>query len=299
MITKDGVTGVDVNHDGKPDIGPHGEILKDAPIVQGPDGSLGIDVNGDGKPDIGISGQVLPDAPIVTHHGVTGIDVNGDCKPDIGMDGKPLPGAHTVTKDGVTGVDVNPDGKPDIAMDGTILKDAPLATSPDGIKGIDVNGDGKPDIALSGGQAVPQQGTSAIYSPQLPTASTTSNLQANTAVPSSAPGGYTSSGIGNPYTASTGSQNPSSVLTSAGPGSTLTSASTAVPPGSPTLASTPTPVLPEAARLNAGMPMMMGGGGFGAIGGPDTQHHQARLAEDEEVWESELPGGDSLGRPST
>jgi uncharacterized protein YukE len=142
LVTYAGVQGIDVNGDHRPDIGVDGEILPWAPIVEGPDGTIGIDVDEDGLPDIAISGQILPDAPIVTTaDGVRGIDVNGDGVPELGMDRRPLAGAATVTVDGVTGVDVNNDGRPDIGMDGSVLPHAPLVTGANGIVGVDVGVD--------------------------------------------------------------------------------------------------------------------------------------------------------------
>jgi DNA-binding protein YbaB len=109
MVEYKGLTGVDVDGDCKPDIGPDGEILKYAPIVQGPDGTIGIDINRDGIPEIGISGQVLPDAPIEEKDGLRGIDVNNDGRPDIGMDRKPLPHAPIEHWHGFKGVDARRD----------------------------------------------------------------------------------------------------------------------------------------------------------------------------------------------
>ena len=169
QVTYHGVTGLDVDGDCKPDIGPDGEVLKWARIAKGVDGTLGIDINGDCKPDIAISGQVLPDAKHITsYHGIRGLDINHDGKPDIAMDGKPTPWAPLTTYDGLKGVDVNGDCKPDIGMNGEILKWAPKATSLDGILGIDVDGDGKPDIALMDTQVDLKRGADAISSPRIP-----------------------------------------------------------------------------------------------------------------------------------
>jgi hypothetical protein len=204
-VTKDGVTGLDLNKDGKPDIGPNGEILKDAPIVQGPDGTIGVDVDGNGHPDIGISGQVLPDAHIVTADGVRGLDVKHDGVydgiPDIGMDGKPLAHVPHTSYHGVTGLDVDGDGKPDITLDGKPTDWAPIATRPDGIQGIDINNDHKPDIALPGGQKVDTRDVVAIAAPHLPAPADFSPITASPSHPlvtDGAPTNLASIGLGAP-----------------------------------------------------------------------------------------------------
>jgi hypothetical protein len=74
IVTADGQSGVDVNEDGRPDIGLDGSILPGAPVVNG-----GVDVDGDGRPDIGLNGSILPGAPVVDG----GVDVNGDGVPDL------------------------------------------------------------------------------------------------------------------------------------------------------------------------------------------------------------------------
>ena len=151
MVTgSDGSRGLDVNGDGKPDIGPNGEILKDAPLAKGSDG-FGVDVNGDGRPDVLLHGPVSPNAPLVQgKDGIWGIDVDGDGTPEIGLDGTPLPTAHLVESGGVWGVDVNGDGVPDVGLNGEILNYDALVAGKDGTFGLDVDGDGTPDLVLDG-----------------------------------------------------------------------------------------------------------------------------------------------------
>ncbi|MGW1060569.1 WXG100 family type VII secretion target [Micromonospora rubida] len=280
LVELDGRSGVDVDGDGRPDIGIDGEILPSAPIVQGPDGTIGIDVDGDGRPDVGISGQVLPDAPIVVVDGVRGVDVDGDGVPDLGMDRRPLPNATLVTVDGITGVDVNGDGKPDIGMKGEILTFAPMVSTPDGITGVDVNGDGKPDIAALGGLSVtPRRGADAIPLPELPIASLSTPT-----VPTS----LTSAGLGgHVVTYAPDSGDSPTVLTSLG--SALAGRGR---PGGAEEATGPT---------------HLGGAGGQPFSATPTRGHQggdararrwAAVARDDDAWHDDHGANSVLGRPS-
>ena len=143
--------GVDVNHDGKPDIGMDGRVLKDAPIATTRDGIKGVDVDGDGKPDIALRGgqhvplsarlratpdMRLPDMPDVVAppppSNQPAVPVNSAVAPASNMLGVPVNGPAGRYGDPATTLTSVGTLTPAIADTGTPLGAPPASSAPPG-----------------------------------------------------------------------------------------------------------------------------------------------------------------------